>query len=317
MVNKVRIGVLGSCSTRNVFTTQYNDYKEHFELVFSYERISLISLFQDPICYDENDIIIYPDNPTNRFRTRNIKKDFDKSLFNDLNNNVDYIILDFYFEALFGVLLFDDKIITNNVWDLPQTNFYKNIENSKVCSMYENPEEYFKLWANSCDKLFDYLNEFCPDVKIILNKMSLVDKVLRDDYSCYTNTDFRWMVEIYSVFTSKFEDYVQQNFNVETIESPYENYTSENNRWRPYVVHHTDDYYKFLYFKICEIVGIDDLHLVLSQLNYILERLELYGGLISNTNNFDENINISDSDENHAFSKKLLKNFKRVKKHFK
>lgn len=310
MVKKVRIGVLGSCSTRNVFTTQYNNYKEHFDLIFSHERISLISLFQDPISFDEEDIKIFPDNPTNRFRTRNLKQDLSKSFFEDLKKNVDVIIIDFYFEALFGILLFDDKIITNNVWDLPSTKFYKNIENKKICSMYENPNKYFDIWVNSCNNLFDYLSEFCPNVKIILNKMSLVDKVLRDDGSCYINTDFRWMVDTYSKFTSQFEEYIQQNFDVEIIESPFDNYTSEYNRWRPYVVHHTDDYYKYLYFKICEIVGIDDLHLPVSHLDYILERLTLYETLISNENNFikddGDKYKNKDSVEN-TLSKKFIK----------
>ena len=79
MENKIKIGVLGSCSTRNVFTTYYNDYKNHFELIFSFFLISLISLFNEPILFEKDDLKILPNNPTNRFRTRNLEKDFSKS----------------------------------------------------------------------------------------------------------------------------------------------------------------------------------------------------------------------------------------------
>ena len=49
MSEKIRVGILGSCVTREVFTTYYNDYKNHFDLIFSHERESFISLFQNPI----------------------------------------------------------------------------------------------------------------------------------------------------------------------------------------------------------------------------------------------------------------------------
>ena len=29
MGNKIRVGIFGSCATREVFTTYYNDYKNH------------------------------------------------------------------------------------------------------------------------------------------------------------------------------------------------------------------------------------------------------------------------------------------------
>lgn len=323
MDRKVRIGVLGSCSTRNVFTTQYNDYKQHFELIFSYERISLISIFQNPVKFKKEDIVILPDDATNRFRTRNIEKDFKKSFLSDLKKGIDVLILDFYFEALFGILMFDDNIITNNIWDLPSTDFYKNLENTKICTMYENPEKYFKLWVNACDKLFIHLNNYYPDVKIILNRICLVDKVLRDDYSFYLNTDFRWMINTYGPLIKMMEDYIIENFQVEVIESNVENFSSENNRWRPYVVHHTDDYYKYLYWDICKLVGVDEFHVQSSKLAYIDNRLNLCEKIISNNDfvfeeinpkmKYDYPLNISDSKIKNLMKKSnnLISNLKK------
>lgn len=282
MENKIKIGVLGSCSTRNVFTTYYNDYKNHFELIFSYERISLISLFHEPITFDNDDLKISPNNPTNRFRTRNLEKDFSRSFLGDLEKEIDYLIIDFYFEALFGVLIFDKGIITNNIWDLPDTKFNDELNNSYIFTMYENEEKYFEMWKKSCDKLFNYINDLYPNITIILNRMCLVDKVLREDYSCYINTDFSWMVKTYGPFIKRFEDYIIKNFDVEIVECSEENFSSEFSRWNPYVVHHTDDYYKFVYWKICEIVGVDESHLSSSRLSYLSERSLLCNNLRNN-----------------------------------
>ncbi|WP_296847785.1 DUF6270 domain-containing protein [uncultured Methanobrevibacter sp.] len=322
MENKIKIGVLGSCSTRNVFTTYYNDYKNHFELIFSYERISLISLFNEPIPFEMDDLKISPDNPTNRFRTRNLKKDFSKSFLGDLEKKIDYLIIDFYFEALFGVLIFDKGIITNNIWDLPDTKFNNELNNSYIFTMYGNEEKYFEMWKKSCDNLFSYINDLYPNVRIILNRMCLVDKVLREDYSCYINTDFSWMVKTYGHFIKRFEDYIIENFDVEIVECSEENFTSEFSRWDPYVVHHTDDYYKFVYWKICEIVGVDESHLSASRSSYLSERSLLCNNLRDNNSPILEKIKPRIDDEkiskinNNSFSfysnkfKKFLQKFK-------
>ena len=284
MGKKLRVGILGSCVTREVFTTYYNDYKQHFDLIFSHERESLISLFQNPINFLDEDIKILPDSKKNQFRSRNISNDLSKSFFDDLEKGIDYLIIDVYFEILFGILILDDNtIITNNKWDLHKTNFYKKMNINCACDVYEHPDEYFKLWTSYCDKLFAFLKESYPNVKVILNKIRLTDTVIKKNYSKYINTDFRWMVNTYSPFIKKFEDYIVDNYDVFTIEYGDSVYTSEDNRWSPYVVHFTDEYYKYVYYMICKIVGVDELHLVNSQLKYTQAKLCLHDGFMDNS----------------------------------
>lgn len=59
-------------------------------------------------------------------------------------------------------------------------------------------------------------------------------------------------------------------------------FTTEMNRWKPYVIHFTEDYYKYVYFKICQIVNVDEFHLLSSKLNYVSPRLNLYENIFKN-----------------------------------
>ena len=286
MKDKLRIGIFGSCISRDVFTTYYNDYKQHFQLVFSHERESLISLFQNPMSFDEEDIKISPPSKKNLFRIKNIFNDFSKSFFEDLNKGIDYLIIDIYFEVLFGILILDDgSIITNNKWDLPKTHLYKHLNIINKFEVYENPNKYFELWVLYCDKLFDFLKESYPNVKVILNKIRLADNVLKEDYSSYVNIDFKWIVDTYYPFIQKFEKHIEENYEVISIEYNGRVYTSENSRWNPYVIHLTEEYYKYVYYSICKNVGVDELHLLNSKLSYVASKLNYCDKTITNSDN--------------------------------
>lgn len=281
MGNQIRIGIFGSCTTREVFTTFYNDYKNHFNLIFSHERESFISLFDKPIEFDYNELKLLPDTKKNQFRFNNMINDLTKSFFDDLKKGIDYLIIDVYFEVLYGILILEDgTFITNNKWDLPKTEFYKNLSNFRQCDIYKHPDEYFELWVRACKKFFDYLKEFYPNVKIILNKIKLADKVFKEDYSFYINEDFKWMVDAYSPFINKLENHIEENYDVIPIEYDDDVFTSELNRWSPYVVHFTEDYYKFVYFELCKIVKVDESHLKSVHLEYVLAKLDIYKNMI-------------------------------------
>ena len=42
-----------------------------------------------------------------------------------IENKIDYLIIDNYFEVRMGILYINNNIITNNVWHLPKTNYMK------------------------------------------------------------------------------------------------------------------------------------------------------------------------------------------------
>lgn len=280
MGNKIRIGILGSCATRDIFTTNNNQYyKKYFDLIFSHERESLISLFQKPIKIEDDDLKILPENGQNKFRSKNLKNDFAKTFFNDFEKGIDYLILDMFFESLFGILIFEDNLITNNTWDLPLTPFYNSISNKETFNMNENSEGYFNIWTLACDKLFEFLEGY-PNVHVILNKVNLTYNEINDDFSYHINKDLKQIADNYSRYIKRFEDYIEENYDVLILKNNDIPFTGINSVWNPYVVHYSADHYKKIFLELCEICKINKDDLTIFENEYLKSRVGLYDKII-------------------------------------
>ena len=127
---KTRLGFFFFCSTRDIFRTPHNvKYKDEFEIVFQIQRGSLISLMQEPVPYTIESTRRIENGEEKVYCSEWIRDDLRKSLFDEIRKGIDYLLLDVYFDTLFGVIVYDDKIITNNYRDYPYTAFYSNIKN--------------------------------------------------------------------------------------------------------------------------------------------------------------------------------------------
>lgn len=255
----IKIGIIGSCVSKDTFRSVFNpNYKNEFEEVFNHARTSIVSLMQTPLFLDDELIKSYDPNKTdaqNSWNTQVIKNDMEKNVFQDLKN-IDYLILDFYFEALFGVLSYKNTLITNNFWDLPSTQFYKNLESKETLDMFNSPDKYFNLWKKCCNDFFNYMNQNYPSVKIILNKVKMVDHVLKEDGSKYIDNNFTDRAERINPILNKFEDYIEENFNVDVIDVFDDSvYADESHIWGVAPVHYNKNYYNKVYQRIKEIVN--------------------------------------------------------------
>lgn len=244
-IMKTKVGVLGSCISRDAFNSNFvPNYKDYFKIEISAQRVSMISLMQKPINIDENLIKITPNTPENNARTDFIKYDLKKSLLNELiEKNIEYLIIDNYLEIRMGILYFEDNIITNNNWDLPRTEFYKNLEEKFILNIIDYPEEYFNIWSKYCDLFFNFINKNCPNLKVILNKGRAVDKVIKEDGSIYINPDFTKMANEINFFLDKLDSYIQNNFDVYVINFDFNNtFADENHIWGFGPVHYSKNY---------------------------------------------------------------------------
>ena len=110
----IKIGIIGSCATRDIFRSVYNsDYFENFEIVFDIERVSIISLTQPPVNYCLNDIKIFPENRSNEVRTKRLEDDLSKNFFQNIKKGIDILLIDLYFEIKFGIMIYDNNILTS------------------------------------------------------------------------------------------------------------------------------------------------------------------------------------------------------------
>lgn len=242
---KIKFGVFGCCVSRDPFNRIFvPNYKEFFEIVLTATRVSMICLMDEPVFIENNLIKILPDNQSNRYKTWTINYDITRRFLKQLiEKDLDYLIIDTYLEVFFGVLCWDDKIISYNSY-MTKTEFYKNLKNFTHFKMEDNPKKYFEQWKKGCDLFFKFLNKHCPDLKIILHKARPIDRVLRDDGSIYVDEGYTKHKETIAPFMNQLDDYISDNFDVTIIDFDEENaLLDENHHWGKGPVHYTSDFY--------------------------------------------------------------------------
>lgn len=257
MVSK--IAVLGSCASRDNFNSDINpNYKQYFKIVTSAERISIISLMANPIQVNDPKLIkSYEGEHLNYFGSKCIEMDFSKSFLLDLKNNeIDYLIIDNLFESRFGVIIYDNNIITNNSWDLYNTKFYKNLENFETLNISNNPDEYLKLYKNNFNLFYDYITNEC-DIKLILNKACDTDRYLESD-GLIKIRETEYCNE-HNPHTYKLNQYIEDNFDVDVIELNIINYPNDvNHKWGHGTSHYVPEYYKDFTKKLNKIIKFNN-----------------------------------------------------------
>ena len=256
---KTKIGIWGSCVTRDIFRSVFNNYKGHFEIVYDLERISLISLmgYDYVFEFNEDDIRICPLNNKNKYRSELLRRDLSKEYLKILGENIDYLIIDEFFEAYFGVIKMHDTYITYNYWDYPDTEFYESINKDNILTLNNNFLEYYALWKYNCDQFFDYFHKNFPNVKIILNKVRLTSKILKDDGSYYVDEEFQRNEEIFNPLISLLENYLEKYHDVLIVDCTDDVVVNENHIWGKCEVNYHDDFYINAFEKILEIINND------------------------------------------------------------
>ena len=228
-----RFSVFGSCTCRDVFYSEINkNYKDFFEIGPTGIRLSFISIMQEPVEFEEEDIEIFPKTGKNINFTIWIKKDFEKSFLEDLKReNFEYLLMDTYYDTNFGIVdIGNNRYVTNNI-RLNETAFYEKLEYKRVLTIYDNTEEYFEIWKRHCDMFFEFLKENCPDTKIILNPSRHVYRKLAEDGSVIESDRFKRECDKFNQYRDLLDEYIIKNFDVDVLYFDEDTVASENHFW--------------------------------------------------------------------------------------
>lgn len=246
---KSKIAIFGSCVSMDSFRSAHNpNYKDNFDLSVIQLRSSLISVMHEPIEFTEDEIKILPETPRHRFSTNVLRDDLEKSFFKKLNGDVKYIVLDLYFDLLFGVLYTNRGVITNNIWDYTSTDFYKSLNDAKEYSFStDNPYEYYVLWTKYCDRFFKYIEDNYPNTKVILNKVKIVDKVKNKNGEYYIEPLFTKRVKKYNPLLDLIQGYIITNYDIILVDLTNEVVSDENHIWGKSLVHYNIEFYQKFY----------------------------------------------------------------------
>jgi len=292
------IAIYGSCISKDPFTTAFNsNYKEKYNCIINDQRHSFISTLQEEEGFDEGDLVIYPENRNNKFISKCIKEDLQKTFkYSIKSNKIDYLVFDINFEVETGVLFFDDGKVMTNITHMDKTKFYNKLKNKKVLNIFNNPKKFFNLWKSYCDDFFKFMEEESPHTKIILAEVRALNKVQKPDGTVYTEKYFTPQVELKNVFFKKFENYIIKNHNVYVIKFDNNTVLKENHRWGKHYVHYYDQYYSNFLNQVNKIVEYDEL------------KTEIYSS--ENTNQYNSNFSENDfynnlTDKNTELEEKL------------
>lgn len=254
-----KIAVLGSCVTRDIFNSKFNQgYKKYFDCILTQNQTSIISLMSNPIPLDETKI----DN-LNDYDIWNVRTEFTKEFISLLSENPpDYIIIDFFADIHFGVLkLNNEQYITNNRWKLWKTSFYNELQNKEVLKFETHIDDYIALWVSSIDKFFSYINNTLPSTKIIINKSKFVDYYLTSNDQKLQQLSESGKCAKVNVEQSNFiwehlNNHILEEYNVEYLDMSKKEYVSfEDHPWGPFYVHYSLDYYSDALEELIKITG--------------------------------------------------------------
>lgn len=242
---QLKIGVIGSCTSRDPFTTFFNkDYKSFFKVVISAQRTSVISFMSKPFNFDENTLKVMKNNEHIFQRTKNLLYDFNRCAFKELQQKeIDYLVIDNYFEIGFGIMCINNKFMVTNNTALYNTEFLDNLKEKKTITIGKNTKEYLKLYKKYCDNFFNYMETNLPDVGIILNKSRLVYNILTKTGELYVDQQYKSCSKKYNPLLSKLDNYIEKNYEIDTIEFDKDTLAYEDHRWGKAAVHYIDSYY--------------------------------------------------------------------------
>jgi len=256
-MSKIKIGVFGSCPSRDIFNSSINEnYKDYFKINLSYVNNSIISTMQEKVPYDPESIKIEPDNKDNQSHTSFIEKDLDKLFFDRLDKaDIDYLLIDNGLEVKWGLVNFD-KYIFLKYPRLDKTNFYNNLENKRFITIQNNTDEFFKLFTKSYDAFFEKMQREYPNITIILNPVRERYRVLTKDNKIIVNEDFKNRTD--NNYLPMLDGYMARKYDIEILSYDNNTLLDQNHKWGIGPKHYTKEYYQDYTQQLIEIAQRND-----------------------------------------------------------
>lgn len=237
------IAILGSCVSRDNFNSIFNkNYKEFFEVVAYHHQSSILSLVSNPVPYDENTM----KNNLNDFGLRHLKSELNKNFLDLLKKNKpDFLIIDFYGDLYNEVLVLDDNVYLTNNPKFLHIDFFKN--QTKKIDINDN--NYFYIWRQKVDYFFQFLHEYSPNTRVIVNQSRFLTKFKngKDLNDIRLNMNLKTInAEQLNKAWSEMDDYVIKTYGAETLNmmnKKHSYYLNENHPWKSFYVHYNMEFY--------------------------------------------------------------------------
>lgn len=174
----IKIGVLGSCYSRNAFNSAmyYNPfYKEKYTVSYALFHSAIPSIMSKPINFDRKIFEIAGNSNT---EIGYIQDDFEKNFFAKLSSaKVDYLIIDLYADAVRDLIVFDNEHIITGTYLIRRTkDFMSSLKDNATIVTHNQKELFLKYWRQAAEKFAEKIVKYIPSKNIILNKSRMTDR---------------------------------------------------------------------------------------------------------------------------------------------
>ena len=272
-IDPIKIATLGSCYIRIPFQEKYNkDWRDYFDIVLNCFQPSVFAMASDPVTkLTPNELIVNSDSRVEN----NVKRDFEKTFFEEIKNSrAQYLLLDFYADALCSARKFDDGTYVGNKLSFfpsgrrEEVAIYKEKVMSITASLEPDDLDYIAEWKISCDKFCKAIKEIGYSDKIILMKgifnLEFIDYENKKFYDlsnkklltgCWVNKDY--CVEKTYLWDQMNEYFISQLPDTKIIDlSRYNFYANfnfkTNNVKMPGPHHFEDNFYRAFFAELCK-----------------------------------------------------------------
>ncbi|MFW6009038.1 MAG: DUF6270 domain-containing protein [archaeon] len=250
-MNKINIGVIGSCHTAAMFNSKFSNYKKYYDCKIFQHQTSIISLMTDPILVSENKY-----NNLEKNNKKQLKSELTKSFLSNITENKpDWLIIDLFVDAVIGLIkISNNQYLSYNKELLADTKLFDELRDKEFINIIENTNEYFALWKKNVNKLFNFIKVKLPECGVIINLSRLAKTYIDKKGNIKKIKDYTKEIKKGDEFLYKLNHYIINNYNVHVLNMTDKIYRSyEDHEWGESVVHYTPQYYKDALKKLNEI----------------------------------------------------------------
>lgn len=206
-MEKIKINVIGSCVTREIFITANNEnYKDIYVLGTDVWQTSIPCFMSAPVRGVDRPTCLTP------FKAKSIHADVTKSGRKSVEEEKpDYIIFDLYADIRYGYAQVGNGFVTNNPSTFRKTNFYKEKKYTKILHS-NSSEEHFKVFKTQFEKFINWKKTRLPKTKLILNRFRYASGYLENGvYKPFDKKEFPYVNNDLIQF-ERYEQYIMEKY---------------------------------------------------------------------------------------------------------
>lgn len=255
MDKKIKIAVIGSCVTRDIFNSKFNkEYKDIYECVSTAWQTSIISFMSDRTWIEDNQkgfkdtLTEHQRNTANRDISKEYKNEF-------IEAQPDFIIFDLYTDVRYGVVKNKSGYLTNNPNGFRKTVYYQNKQYEEALNIYKD-EKYLTLLYKSFAEFEEWVRRNIPKCKILITGfIAAFSHTTKENYIANFDLKTCNMVARDNIMYNKIYLGLSSKFDVILLDMQNKTYFGDHNHIygvKPW--HLTQHYYDDLYKNLNNVV---------------------------------------------------------------